>query len=1042
MAFDRLKSKLQKAKARIDLYTKLDVTPKRNVRVRDVLREFNQLPITGAKRYLGGVLFEPKEKTPETFKQVARDAPKTLRKNVLKIGRNFGIDPSFSPEERQRRMAAAVIDFVPVGATTKAAGPAKVFGKKAAKKGVEGFKALTTGKPISRLTQEARKYKSADWKLSQKEFIEKYPDVLIKKPSDMQWIEAEKVYVQGKLAQSKEFTAAKEAFRKVDQDPSKGIGTKEWRLAARKVEHLDKEADREVSALLHDAKKGDNAALAKLEEYKSQLTDIWKQASGVTTKERGFISSVKKVIPKAEQVAGQYVPRSTDNLAIRARNYVKDFPNDAERLALTGADDKAVAVASELIKKYGDDATKATDATQANVFYDKAAEIANSIAPKLTEAGRTVQAASILGRLTPEGQLRFAAMEIIRYNRANPKAPLPKLTGVQTKAILEEMKRIQAMPDGVEKAMRFQSLQEGINALFPTPLIKKVTAVWKAGLLTGLKTSGLNIFSNISHASTEIAKDVPATVVDSVASLFTGKRTKTFTTKGLLPGTMEGFEKGFRYFSTGFDERNIAAKLDYKKVNFGKGKVAKAFQVYTDTVFRAMGTADQPFYYGALSRSLHDQALAQAKNAGLRGKEAVQFAEKLVKTPTEEMIRYGVADATTAVFQNKTALGVAASKIQQIPYVGEFALPFGRTPSAVAMQIVNYSPVGIAKTIVENIGKGRFDQRLFAQGLGRSLTGTGVIAIGMALAKKGMVALDYPRGDEREQELQKAEGVKNNAIKIGGKWRSPVVLGPVGNLLLVGAHFQNALETSGSPTEALSKTFLGGLKSFTEQTFLVGINQAVNAIADPERYAKSYLPNLLASFVPTLVSDIARATDPLERRATNTLERVQARIPGVRRKLEPQVDILGRERESVGNPLEILIDPTRPSPDTSTPVTQELRRLMDSGFRVSPTVLGDKQGYEGLTKGQNTQLWKKTGEVLNEKLENLFNDERYQKMPDDKKAKTVERFVEQAKVNVRAAMVLFLTKDLTGDDLREKLSELKKNKVMTREVFNKYSEIR
>ena len=193
---------------------------------------------------------------------------------------------------------------------------------------------------------------------------------------------------------------------------------------------------------------------------------------------------------------------------------------------------------------------------------------------------------------------------------------------------------------------------------------------------------------------------MPAAIVDTAASLFTGERTKVLTTRTAFNGLKEGTIKGIRYFSSGFDERNIAAKLDYKKVNFGTGKVAKFFDKYTGIVFRSLGAADQPFYYAALSRSLMDQALAQGKNAGKKGKELVKFAENLVQSPTEQMIRYGTADATTAVFQNQTSLGKAAKQIQRIPGVGELILPFGRTPSSVAMQIINYSPVGVVKTIM------------------------------------------------------------------------------------------------------------------------------------------------------------------------------------------------------------------------------------------------------------------------------------------------------------------------------------------------------
>ena len=52
------------------------------------------------------------------------------------------------------------------------------------------------------------------------------------------------------------------------------------------------------------------------------------------------------------------------------------------------------------------------------------------------------------------------------------------------------------------------------------------------------------------------------------------------------------------------------------------------------------------------------------------------------------------------------------------------------------MQFINYSPVGIVKTIAENIGKGKFDQRMFAQGIGRGITGTGVLYLVKSFTKK------------------------------------------------------------------------------------------------------------------------------------------------------------------------------------------------------------------------------------------------------------------------------------------------------------------
>lgn len=755
-------------------------------------------------------------------------------------------------------------------------------------------------------------------------------------------------------------------------------------------------------------------------------------------KERGFVSTIKEELPQLK-VGGQYIPRSTDELSIKARNLIKENIDLAESIALTQTDDRAVAIGSELLKHYNEVLAKTTDEVARNVLLEKSAQLAHTMASNLTELGQSIQAASIVGRLTPEGQLRFAAKEIERYNAQMlklGKKTIPQLTPEQTEKILSEMKAIKEMPDGIEKSMKFKQLQDYISDILPSPLIAKITAVWKAGLLTGLKTSGLNLFSTLFNVGMETLSKITAKAVDNVASLFTGKQTIGLTPKGYVKGAKEGFEKGVRYLKTGFDERNIGIKYDWKRVNFGKSKVARALQKGEEAIFRLMGAEDQPFFYGVKANSLYNQAIAKANTLKLKGAEKQKFIQNLVENPTDEMLRYAKKDAEGAVFQNETLLGKAATGIQKIPG-GEFVVPFGRTPSAVATQIINYTPVGIVNAIVSNIGKGKFDQRLFSQAIGRGITGTAIMYIGWKLAEKGLITRDRPTG-EREQKLWELENKKPNSILIDNKYRGINVFGPAGNLLLVGAHFHDAFQESGSPSEAFSKAIVGSLKSFTEQTFLTGVNQIVNALNDPDRLAKSYASSFLSSFIPTIIGDIAKAIDPKERRTQSLLDRTIAKIPLLRETLEPQVTVLGEERPRVGSFLEVMIDPTRPSTQVVTPVIAELRRLYNNGYKVSPTLLGDKYGYNCLTPEQNTELWKRSGEVLNDKLSKLVLTEEYLKQDDEGRAKFIEGFVDRAKLIARAEMVLELTRDLKGEELKNKLSELKKGKLLTKDVFELY----
>ena len=173
-------------------------------------------------------------------------------------------------------------------------------------------------------------------------------------------------------------------------------------------------------------------------------------------------------------------------------------------------------------------------------------------------------------------------------------------------------------------------------------------------------------------------------------------------------GKKEGFEKGWRYLKTGLDERDIGAKLDYRRVNFGDSPVARGIQAITDFVFRGMGGADQPFFYGSKARTIANQATAQARNQGLRGEAARKFIDNLITNPTDEMITNAFGDATTAVFQNPTALGRLAGSIQRMGgEIGTVIVPFARTPAAVAMQILNYSPIGIMRGVGMGIAAGK-----------------------------------------------------------------------------------------------------------------------------------------------------------------------------------------------------------------------------------------------------------------------------------------------------------------------------------------------
>ena len=246
---------------------------------------------------------------------------------------------------------------------------------------------------------------------------------------------------------------------------------------------------------------------------------------------------------------------------------------------------------------------------------------------------------------------------------------------------------------------------------------------------------------------------------------------------------------------------------------------------------------------------------------------------------------------------------------------------------------------------------------------------------------------------------------------------------------------------TGVQTCALPISAAGGFgATLTEQSFLKGINDTISAIQDPERSFSGWASSLAGSIVPTLISDISRATDQYERQASTPGTRIQSRIPGVRQGLEPQVDTLGNRVETPGF-WESMIDATRPgnpSMDPDDPVVQELSRLAGEGFLATPTQLGPNAGYESLSGDENTFLWRLAGTAVKQELENVMSSGSWGKMDDEQKADALNSAVSDAKTEARARAVMRATENLSGDELRAKLAEMKEDGLLTQSVFNRY----
>jgi len=183
-------------------------------------------------------------------------------------------------------------------------------------------------------------------------------------------------------------------------------------------------------------------------------------------KQRGFIKTVKGSEQISEdlssRIKGNYEVKSNVKSQEKAQQLIFNNVNEAERVALRGVDDEAVLTGNELIKHYDKIAVNAKAAGNMqdfNLALDKATEIVETQAKQLTEAGRTIQAASTINKLSPEGILKYVNSIVAKTGAKIPKA--------KTFDFMRKAEEIQGILDPKARALKTFDLIDEITEGVP-----------------------------------------------------------------------------------------------------------------------------------------------------------------------------------------------------------------------------------------------------------------------------------------------------------------------------------------------------------------------------------------------------------------------------------------------------------------------------------------------------------------------------------------------------------------------------------------------
>lgn len=740
----------------------------------------------------------------------------------------------------------------------------------------------------------------------------------------------------------------------------------------------------------------------KLNQQTGKTFAKWDNTSATP---RGFTTSVQEA-PNLKsktkfKVTSTYSPKANSQLQNEARALLSDGAQ-LDFTKIQNADQKVAATIQEAINmdKRGN--------------HTAAANLLNNLSEQGTELGRGVQAFSLLDKMSPQAIGLSVAGKIKRYNQTAMRK-IPELTGEQQSIISKQVDQIRKLKlDSRERNIAINELNYTINSFIPSSLADKALTVWKAGLLTSLRTHERNFLGNTIHGAAEIAKDPFAAGADILMSKRTGSRKLTPTLKGIGEfGSKETRQQMADSVILGYDPAQQISKFDYKSITWGNNPIEQGLKTYTGLVYRTLGASDKPFYNAAMARSLYDQAGAAAINAGRKGDAA--FIEQLVKKPTPEMLKIAIGDANTATFKNKNAATSISSalKREMASRGGEFGkiaseitMPFTGVPSSILGQVQAYSPIGLIKGMVKTgrvvAGQVPELQRQAAQELGRGVIGTGIFGLGAYLASKGLIT-GQPK-DATEARQWELENKPRNSIMIGGKWRSLNSIGPESIVFLAGSKLNEEMNNpEGFDTGGYALT-LG--KDQLDQSFLTGLQAPVNALTDPVRYGKSYAGNTISSVIPNFLKDTAKSADPFARETNTVMDYAQAQTPIARQSLLPRRDTLGNPIAQEPTGIGAFTDVFNSKTPISNSVVDELSRLNATGNNATPGKLNSTQTLAGvktkLTPKELDTLESQIGSKVRQDLNALISDPSYQSLSDEDKSKAIDNVVAAARKQVRS----------------------------------------
>ena len=583
---------------------------------------------------------------------------------------------------------------------------------------------------------------------------------------------------------------------------------------------------------------------------------------------------------------------------------------------------------------------------------------------------------------------------------------------------------------------------------------EQVRTVRRMGMLSKVSTVMRNLVSNnVFDPIDSIARNV-SVPLDMLVSTITGTRSvagdASWFSAAKRKGSMDGLARACMEVGLDVDASGTAGKYENtsnRTFKMSGGVFSKLMSVWEAYEGYTLNATDE-FQKGGIEASVQ---------------KGIDKLYEQGKIKDDSLRNAGQQEALYRTFQDKTVLSDAAIGVRNALNkahvgdvgAGDIILPFAQVPSNLGARAIEYSPAGLAVAtadfinLIDSAQKGNFtaaDQAKAVQGVGRALTGSGMIAIAAAGALRGWIKVTGDDDDKDKDALAKTRGLDGTQLNIsaalrdirgeGAEWKagdqllSIGFLDPINAQLTTGALIADDIRSeSVTAGRVFGNSLSGALQSvldtpvmstFQDVATNYNYSNAETAGGKMLDAAQKYAANQLSSVIPNSLRGIAQGLDDTERNAYSSdnvwqqaVDNAKASIPGLRETLPAKTDVWGNPVKNEGgirNFMNRNINPgnvTTYKPDAVSSEIEKISEATNTSLypdRTAPRSLKVDGEAVSLTFEQRSIYQKAYGDAYSAAVTSLMNDKNYKAMPDSMKAEILQQAKDTATEQARDSL--------------------------------------